>query len=40
MIPQVDMIDICTPPKYHLQYAQMAADAGKPILCEKPIARS
>ncbi len=33
-----DFIDICTPPKFHLHYVQIAADHGLPVLCQKPIA--
>jgi predicted dehydrogenase len=40
MLKVVDAVDICTPPKYHTLYAKMAADQGKTVLCEKPLARS
>lgn len=34
----VDLVDICTPPDSHRQMALDALDAGKHVLCEKPIA--
>ena len=34
----IDMIDICLPTYLHLHYVEMAAKAGKHILCEKPMA--
>lgn len=34
----VDVIDICTPNNLHAEIALAAADAGKMILCEKPLA--
>ncbi|NHN34922.1 Gfo/Idh/MocA family protein [Paenibacillus agricola] len=36
--PNVDVVDICTPPDSHSELIQMAARAGKHVLCEKPIA--
>ena len=36
----VDAIDICTPGDSHLPIALAAAEAGKPILCEKPLANT
>ncbi len=33
-----DFVDICTPPDSHFQYTKLAADAGIPILCQKPLA--
>lgn len=35
---EVDAVDICTPTKYHSKIAVAAANAGKHVLCEKPIA--
>jgi len=37
---EVDAIDICTPTKYHAEIAVAAAQAGKHVLCEKPVALS
>lgn len=36
----VDAIDICTPNDTHARIAIAAAEAGKMILCEKPLART
>lgn len=36
----IDAIDICTPNDMHAQIAIAAAEAGKMILCEKPLART
>src|SRR6056300_713289 len=36
----IDAIDICTPNDTHAEIAIAAADAGKMILCEKPLART
>lgn len=38
--PEVNAIYIATPPHVHLQYAKMAAEAGKPVYVEKPMARN
>lgn len=38
--PRVDAMYICTPHYLHLEHATLAADAGKHILVEKPLARS
>ena len=37
-LPDVDIVDICSPPRFHLAAAAAAAAAGKHILCEKPAA--
>jgi predicted dehydrogenase len=34
----IDLIDICTPNNTHAEIARAAAEAGKMILCEKPLA--
>ena len=34
----IDIIDICTPNKYHAPLAIAALDAGKHVICEKPLA--
>ncbi len=36
----IDLIDICLPNDLHRQVAMAAAQAGKMIICEKPLARS
>jgi len=36
--PDIDAIDICTPNNLHKEIAIAAAEAGKMILCEKPLA--
>jgi predicted dehydrogenase len=36
----IDLVDICLPPHLHAEVAIAALDAGKHVICEKPIARS
>src|SRR5438552_3957244 len=36
--PEVDLVCITTPPKLHKEMALAAIEAGKHVLCEKPIA--
>ena len=36
----IDAVDICTPNDMHAEIAIAAAQAGKMILCEKPLART
>lgn len=36
----IDVIDICTPNNAHAEIAIAAAEAGKHIICEKPLART
>jgi len=36
--PEVDIVDICTPPGTHAEIAAEAAAAGKAVICEKPLA--
>ncbi|MFM8322575.1 MAG: Gfo/Idh/MocA family protein [Chloroflexota bacterium] len=38
MLPDVDVVDICTPTHLHYEQALLAAQAGKHIICEKPLA--
>src|SRR5256886_7024956 len=38
--PDVDIVDICTPPGTHAEIAIAAAGAGKAVICEKPLAVS
>lgn len=40
MLPDVDVIDICTPTALHLEQTLIAAQAGKHVVCEKPFAQS
>src|SRR5688500_5443867 len=37
--PEVDAVYVATPPSTHLEYALLAARAGKPVYVEKPMAR-
>ena len=36
--PNIDIVDICTPNNYHAPLAIAALDAGKHVICEKPLA--
>ncbi len=38
--PQIDVVVVCTPTKYHTEIVKSALQAGKDVLCEKPLARS
>lgn len=38
--PSIDMIDICLPPHLHFDTAVAALEAGKHVVCEKPLVRS
>lgn len=38
--PEIDLVDIVTPNDAHAEIAMAAADAGKMVLCEKPLARN
>lgn len=38
--PDVDAVDICTPHPFHPEAVIAAANAGKHILCQKPLAKS
>jgi predicted dehydrogenase len=37
---KIDIVDICVPNNYHAELAIAAAQAGKMIICEKPLART
>lgn len=39
-LPDIDVVDICTPPYLHAQQAEAALRAGKHVICEKPLAAS
>ncbi len=36
--PDIDIVDVCTPNMYHASLAIAALDAGKHVICEKPLA--
>lgn len=36
--PDIDLIDVCTPPAGHAEIVVDALGAGKPVICEKPLA--
>jgi predicted dehydrogenase len=38
MLPEVDVVDICTPSYLHYPMVMQAAAAGKHVVCEKPLA--
>ena len=40
MLPDVDVVDICTPTHRHHEMTLQAAAAGKHVVCEKPLART
>ena len=38
--PNVDAVEVCTPPHLHPEICIAAAEAGKHVLCQKPLART
>lgn len=38
--PEVDIVDICLPPHLHFKMAMAALEAGKTVVCEKPLVSS
>jgi predicted dehydrogenase len=40
LLPDVDVVDVCTPTHLHYPMVMESAAAGKHIICEKPLARS
>jgi predicted dehydrogenase len=38
--PEVDVVDLCTPPYAHSEIAIQAFESGKHVICEKPLART
>ena len=38
--PEIEVVDICTPTSLHLQHALAALQAGKHVICEKPLAEN
>ena len=36
--PDIDIIDVCTPNMYHTELTVAALNAGKHVICEKPLA--
>ncbi len=38
VLPDVDVVDICTPTHLHMEFALRAARARKHVICEKPLA--
>jgi predicted dehydrogenase len=40
VLPEIDVVDICTPTHLHYEMARQAAQAGKHIFCEKPLTRT
>lgn len=38
--PEIDIIDVCLPPDLHFPVSVQALNAGKHVICEKPLVRS
>ncbi|MFY0758903.1 Gfo/Idh/MocA family oxidoreductase [Metabacillus dongyingensis] len=39
-VPVIDIIDVCLPTYLHKEFVMQAADLGKHVICEKPLART
>lgn len=37
MLPDIDVVDLCTPPSLHEDGIRMAAESGVHVICEKPL---
>jgi predicted dehydrogenase len=37
MLPEIDLLDVCTPPSSHREYMLAAIEAGKHVIVEKPL---
>jgi predicted dehydrogenase len=40
LVDSVDVVHVCTPNRFHLEQARTALDAGRHVVCEKPLATS
>ncbi len=40
MLPHIDVLDVCSPPYAHVEGILAAAEAGKGVICEKPLTGS
>ena len=38
--PDIDLVDVCLPPSLHYEIARRALEAGKHVVCEKPLVGS
>ncbi len=37
LLPEIDCVHICTPPAFHYEQVKAALEAGKNVICEKPL---
>lgn len=40
LLERVEVVDVCVPTPYHAEFAVAAVEAGKAVVCEKPLART